>query len=128
MIVAARTTHGETEKNLSHRSGDFVQHILPQLGLEIRISLPGPHAQESEGDQAVRSPVAAFRSRSAGRHFVACKLLLDKAVVGLILIQRANHVVAIAPGGRPFSIDSEAIGLGETRQVEPVPGPPFAVP
>ena len=50
MIVAARTTDGEAEKDLSNRAGQFVQNILPQLRLEIGVRLPGPHTQETESN------------------------------------------------------------------------------
>ena len=71
--------------------------------------------------------VAALAPPPRRRHFVAGKLLLDEPVVRLVLVERADHVVAIAPCGRPLAVDREAIGLGKARQVEPVPGPPLAV-
>jgi hypothetical protein len=44
MIVAAGAPDRESEKNLSHGSGQFVENILPQLRFEIGVRLPRPHA------------------------------------------------------------------------------------
>ena len=58
---------------------------------------------------------------------VARDLLLDEAVVGLVLVERLDHVIAIAPDVGPRLIALEAFAIGVARQVQPVPRPALAV-
>ena len=128
MIVAAGAAHGEAEENLADGAGKLVQDILAELRFEIGVGLPGAHPQKAQSDEPV-GPVRAAALRAVGRReFVAGQLLLDEVVVGLVLIEGADHVVAVSPCGRPFAVDREAVGFGEAREVEPVAGPTFAVP
>ena len=51
----------------------------------------------------------------------------DEAVVGKILIEGANDVVAIAPGFILIEIEFMSVGFRESDEVQPVPGPTLAV-
>ena len=110
------------EEYLTHGSGQLVQNILTELRLEIGVGLPGSHAQKAKATRrsALRSPLRLV-------HFVAGQLLLDELVVRLVLIERANHVIAIAPRGRTLAVDRETIRFGESRQIQPVTRPSLAV-
>ena len=50
-----------------------------------------------------------------------------KLVVGLVVVEAADDVVAIAPGERLGAVALVAVGLGVADQVEPVPAPLLAV-
>ena len=54
-------------------------------------------------------------------------MLFDELVVGEVLIEGANHVVAVAPGFGFFEIEFVAAGFGEANEVEPVAAPALAV-
>jgi len=45
-------------------------------------------------------------------------MFLDEEVVRFVLVECADDVVAIAPGGGAFAVDGESFGLGESDQVE----------
>ena len=60
--------------------------------------------------------------------FVAGNLFLQKAIVGLVLVERADDVVAIAPGVRTNMVGVEdAFRVGVAGEVEPVSAPTFAI-
>ncbi len=71
--------------------------------------------------------MAMRASLIAGKHLVAGDLLLDEAIVGLVVIEGADHVIAIAPGVRPVLIEFEAIGVGVANHVQPLRGPALAI-
>ena len=58
---------------------------------------------------------------------IAGKLLDDKAVVQLVLVQSADHVIAVGPGSRARRVHLETGGLGEPHHVQPMARPSFAV-
>src|SRR5262249_17208765 len=58
---------------------------------------------------------------------VAGKLLAEKAVVGLVVVEALDDVVAVTPDERLGTIALVTIGLGIADQVEPVASPLFAV-
>ena len=69
----------------------------------------------------------AFQVHAGGPQLVGGDLFLNEGVVGLVAIERLDHVIAIAPGG-----DEEVVGLkpgcvGVANQVEPVAAPALAV-
>ncbi len=58
---------------------------------------------------------------------VASELFADEAVVGLVVIERLNDVVAVGPCVWTFGVHLEAVGIGVTNHVEPVLRPAFSV-
>ena len=67
-------------------------------------------------------------ARNVTSHFVAGQLLLDKAVIRLVLVERTNDVIAVAPGERPIAVGAKiAVRVGITRGVKPVLAPALAV-
>src|SRR5688572_9015733 len=66
-----------------------------------------------------------------GRELVRGKLFQDKNVVGFVVIEAANHVIAISPRERIIGIfpvaANLAFGVAIARGVEPVPAPPLAI-
>ena len=89
MVVASGAGERQAEQRL--RSGvDDVVELIVAIGQRIRrFVIPMPQA------------VVAGRDRGFGRgviQFVARQLLDQEAIVRLVRIQRADHVVAITPG------------------------------
>ena len=58
---------------------------------------------------------------------VAGDVLLHELVVREVLVESADHVVAIAPGVLLVEVEFVAVGFGEAHQIEPVPGPALAI-
>ena len=59
--------------------------------------------------------------------FVTGQLLEYKLVVGLVVIESADDVIAVAPGVRTFGVQFEAIGIGIADNVEPFLAEAFTV-
>src|SRR6185295_17365030 len=75
-------------------------------------------AQEAGRDERLVAP---------GLELVPGELLLKELIVRLVLVERANHVVAIAPRVGPIVVLLEAARIGVTRDVQPMPAPSLAV-
>ena len=75
-------------------------------------------AEESRGDDC---------TRVGGKLLVTGELLLHEAVVRLVFVERTHDPVAVAPGFLPLRVFVKAFTLGVARQVQPMPGPPFAI-
>ena len=65
-------------------------------------------------------------SRRGGGQQVAGDLLADELVVRLVVVERVDDVVAIAPGVRVGEVPRRAGRLAVAGDVEPVPAPAFA--
>src|SRR5262245_24298666 len=118
MVVTARATIRQTHENGAGSVGDVVQNLLTPL-LEIaRIALIGIVAMEAGGDA---------RFRIVGPQFVTGDLLLYEAVVRLVFVERADHVVAVAPRVRTWLVRFEALAFRETGQIKPVTAPALPV-
>ena len=57
-----------------------------------------------------------------GPHFIARDLLLNEAVVGLVFIERLNHIVAIAPVIWTGIVVLKARAIRVARKIQPAPG------
>ena len=62
-----------------------------------------------------------------GRYLIAGQLFHQETIVRLVVVKRADHVIAITPGIAPVGVVLETIGLGETDNVEPVLSPTLTV-
>jgi len=60
-------------------------------------------------------------------HLIAGQLLFDEFVIGLIAIETAHHVVAIAIGVGPVGVVFVAVRFSETDHIEPVPAPLLSI-
>ena len=91
MVVAARAAERQAEKRLRGGAHDIVE-LIESIRLRIgRLVVPGAEPIEACGDQCLGIAV---------RQFVARQLLQNETIVGLVLIERADHVIAITPGMR----------------------------
>ena len=65
--------------------------------------------------------------RSAPRHEVACELLTDKAIVGLVAVEGVDDVVAVTVHFRDRAVSVVSRSVGVAREVEPVASPSLAM-
>ena len=119
VIVAARAVDRQPQRALANRAENLVQIIEAALGVVLFPEQhPGTGPQKTGGNQAVLGPAI---------HLVAGDLFGQEDVIGLVGVERADHVVAIAPGVGPMHVVLEARRIRIPRHVEPVPPVPFAV-
>ena len=59
--------------------------------------------------------------------FIACDLLGDEAGVGFVVVEAADHVVAVFPRMRAVQVVVRAAGVRVTREIQPVATPALAV-
>ena len=62
------------------------------------------------------------------RHFVAGQLLPNPAVEGFVLVDRPDHIVAVAVGQRAIRVGIEvSVGIGIPHRIQPVLGPALSI-
>jgi hypothetical protein len=81
--------------------------------------VPGASSEEAEGRN---------RLRLVGKENVAGHLLGDESTVGLVVVEGADHPVAVRPGVGAGVVVIVAVGVGVVGGVEPVAGEMFPVP
>ncbi len=59
--------------------------------------------------------------------FVSRQLFENEAIVRFVLIESANHIVAVAPGIGTDEVVLIAVTVGKTCHVQPMPCPALAV-
>ena len=119
MIVAAGALHGKAK----HATPDSRNHVVQVFVTEFRVILLteanlGIAAQKARGDQAVIGHCGQF---------VARDLLAQHGAVGFVLVEGADHVIAVAPGVGAVEIVLKAVGIGVAGHVKPVPPPALAI-
>ena len=62
-----------------------------------------------------------------GAHRIAGDLFSDELVVGFVVVERGDDVVAEVVGAEAFAVGLESVALSEAHDVEPVARPAFAV-
>src|SRR5207244_7209346 len=108
----------ESEKG-QRGCADHVVQLIEAIFLFIRrLVVPGSQPREAGGDERLRSGVGEL---------VTGKLFEDEAIVRLVLIERTDDILAIAPHAWLDGVALVAISLGITGQVKPVPAPTFAI-
>ena len=134
MVVALGAGDGHAHQRGTQHS-DLLSDdlVLRQLRIVHGVARAiGSHAQEGGGNELVgalriehRLLVIAMRRAC---QFIAGNLLLDELVPWLVVVHRANDVVAIAPGIRPHAVGfREAIRVCVTHHIQPMPCPAFAI-
>ena len=127
MVVAPRTLDGQTQKRGSGR-GDHVIEIVGALlehPLDRLVADDVVRAADQEPGRRLRQPVGrAVRLISQG---ITGQLLADELRERRVAIERADHVIAIRPGGRPRQVGLVPLALAEPNDVQPVPPPALAV-
>ena len=118
VIVAAGAIDGEAEEDLAGGGDEVVEAVV--AGEFAVGGFVVPDAEPIEAGSGDRFGV------SVGE-FVAGELFAEEAVVGLVGIEGADHVIAVAPGVGFGIVAFVTVALGEAHEVEPVAAPLLAV-
>ena len=116
--MATCAIHRESKEHLPRRGDDIIEHVVPREFLVRRLIVPDAEPVKAGGDDAVGICV---------HEFITGELLADEMVVGLVVVESTNDVIAITPGIRLVAVALVAVRLGEADEVEPMPPPLFAV-
>ena len=122
MIVTARAVDREPDERLPDRADDLFKLVLPRGFLHElaaaydRVVQPG----DEEADRLLPGRVTRLKH-------VAGDLHPHKLVVRHVVVQRANHPVAIRPEVVADVVPLETVALAEPGEVQPVAAPAFAV-
>ena len=127
VIVATRAVDREALKCSERRAHHVVAIQVLRRAVIHRVLahrdhqcvVPRPGGEETQRDRGLRV---------VGKQGVAGQLLLHKARVGLVLVQRADDVVPIMPRVRARVVVVVAVRVRVVRDVEPMPRPVLAVP
>ena len=122
VVVALGATGGEAEEDAADGAGDVVEEVLAKLLFAVGVGFPRGEAEEALGDDFVGLAGGLFAAV-----FVAGDLFLDEEVIGLVGVEGADDVIAVAPGGGAFAVDGEAVGFGVADEIKPVAAPALAV-
>ena len=121
MVVAARATESQSLKGPAHGI-ELVVHDIHAEFLFVGVhDRPGPDGQEARGHDLLTALIVGFPGQNVSRD-----LLLNKAIVGLVGIERIDDVVAISPGLPCRDAAPLAQTVGIAGQIEPVPSPALA--
>ena len=118
VVVAPGAADRQPEEDETGRLGDVVERILPAEPLVVEVDHVGIAAVEPGGDEG---------RRIVGRDLIPRDLESDELVEGQVAIEGRDDPVAIPPGVGPGLVELEAVGVGVSRQVEPVLCPSLAV-
>ena len=106
---------------MSDRINLLVHHVEGELRLAAGVVALGTDGQVSRSNQLLGALIVIRR-----RHEVAGDLLAQEQVVRLVLIEGADHIVAVPPRVRVEDIGFLTAGLAKARNVKPVPTPSLA--
>ncbi len=121
VIVAAGTAEGETENGLAERVDGVIDSEVEVAGdVEAEAARDG---EVAGGDDQL----APLFLRQLGRQDVAGDLLAEELVVGFIVVEGIDDVVAIAPGVGDGEVGGLAGRVGIAHDIEPVPSPALTV-
>ena len=115
--VAPRTAQRETEEGGARRARHVVELVGTLLRGEHRVGTA--HDVHRAADKEPGGHVHAER--------VSGDLLPDELVVGLVVVECGDDVIAEAPGVGPLAVRLEAVALGKANHIQPVPAPAFTV-
>ncbi len=121
VVVAAGTADRQTEERRADDVGPLREHLVAAEG-DLGIARVSPHRAE---------PVEDRRGLALGiarLDLVAGDLLGQKPVERLVAVQAVDDVVAEPPRVGHSAVVLVAFGLGVPHDIEPVLGPPLAVP
>ena len=96
------------------------------MSLSVVPSRSSAWPTKSHGPAAMK-PVATVASRIVRPQHVARELLLHEARVRLVLVERADHVIAIGPGIAPRLVLVVAVRFAVVHHIQPVASPALAV-
>ena len=118
VIMASRATVTKPHKRFAGYIGQVVQNRSPLPCYVALVVLVNPKPQ-------VAARISAFQRVRI--EFIPGELLSYEVCIGFVLVERSNHVVPIAIGGRPKIILLVSIRLGEANQIQPESSPTLPV-
>src|ERR1700733_14350426 len=120
MVVAARAPERDSHNARSHDVSHLRELLVTAArhGLVAGIAAYRCEPIEARGDQ---------RLVFLWSDFVAGQLFLNETVVWRVVVESADHIVAITPGIGAEVVVLEAFGLGEAHDVQPVVAPVLAI-
>ena len=125
MIVTASAVGGQADEGRD-RAGDHVVAV-EQPGLEL---VDGSFTQLDVADEIPGAggdePGCDHSGRVARGEYVAGQLLANEATVGEVVVECADHVIAIRPRVVPALVLVVAVRVAVVDHVEPVPAPTLA--
>src|SRR5262249_54128613 len=110
VIVAAGAAEGDAEERRRGRVGDVVEDLLAPLLDVDGVVLVGWVPEEAGRNQGIGV---------ARRDLVAGELFLDEAIIGLVAVEGADDVIAVAPGIGSRVVGLETVALGVAGEVKP---------
>ena len=123
VVVTPRTANRQCQEGLA----EDIDHVVVSIGLILshvdRRVAPVSHVPEP-GPQH-RLVGSRHRVTSRARQEIPCDVLDQEQVVGHIVIERSDHVVAVFPGVGCDVIGLVTARLGKSHQVQPVASPVF---
>ena len=119
VVMTPGAADAQAEKRLADVHHDLVERILPcePLGHIVRPDLAGQKHRCRE--EKSRRRIFAKR--------ITDDLLADELVVGRVLVEGADDIVAIRPGVGAFGVHLEAVRVRVAHHIQPVLRPALAV-
>ena len=119
VIVATGAADAEAEEGLAEVHDHLINGVLAceALGGIVLADLAGQ--QHGGGDEESGGGVLA--------HGISYYLFLDEAIVGRVVVEGADDVVAVGPGIGALGVDLKAVRICVAHDIEPVLRPAFAV-
>src|SRR5690606_8577908 len=118
VVVTTSTADRKPEKNFPRSAQDVIQAIMQGSLLVVRFIVPHAKPVVTRRDQRIKGEVIKF---------VPGQLLAHEPVVRLVIVERADDVIAVTPDVRFFIIAFITVSLREAHEIEPMPPPSFAV-
>ena len=112
MVVATRAVHREPHRSFPDGADDLVEIIKPTFRI---VFLTEQHARSHTQEPCRNEGLVGLPV-----HLVASDLFGEEQVVRLVLVERLDDVVAIAPCVGPMHVVLETTGVGVPRHVKPV--------
>ena len=119
VVVAPRAAHRHAHERQRGRGHQIVEGILPAALAAAQV---GADTQES----GRRHRLVARRS-SQVVELVSGQLFADELRVRLVLVERVDDVVAVAPAFGAIDVELEAARIGIANEIQPVARPSLAV-
>ena len=119
--MATGTAQREAEGRLAKRV-DCV--LVGQVHVVDRVKTKPPRDGEKAGG---RDPLGKGLGTGWVGQQVACNLLPQKLVIGLVSIEGRDHIVAILPGQRGRIVTRFTGRVGVSHQIEPMPPPSLTI-
>ena len=122
VIVAS----GTADRQAHERARRRVDLLVDDIHLHLDRVVFGQHLG-AEREEAGGGPVFELRGVVGSGKKISGQLFLHELIVRLVLIERANHVIAIPPCVPVHQVLVEPVRIGITGYIEPVPRPSLSI-